>query len=80
LRKHPHHQQSGQARRYEIKIQGQLDETWTDWFNGMAITMHGNVTTLRGMIKDQAALRGILVKIWDLNLTLIAINIIENET
>jgi hypothetical protein len=46
----------------------------------MAITMHGNVTTLRGMIKDQAALRGILVKIWDLNLRLIAINIIEIET
>ena len=73
-------QQSAEARTYEIMIQAQLNEDWADWFNGMAITTQGTMTTLRGTVVDQAALRGILTKIWDLNLTLIAVNVIENET
>jgi hypothetical protein len=59
---------------YEIKVQGALDGSWSDWFSGMAISYIDGVTTLRGEIKDQSILRGILSKIWDLNLTLISIN------
>ena len=79
LERHSRHQPSAQALNYEIKIQGELDEAWADWFHGMTITNQGNMTTLRGKIIDQAALRGILSKIWDLNLTLIAVNAIEHE-
>ncbi len=79
MERHPQHQQSDQDQIYEIKIQGELDEAWADWFHGMTITIQGNMTTLRGTISDQAALRGILSKIWDLNLTLIAVNAIEHE-
>ncbi len=80
MERHPQHQQSDQDQIYEIKIQGELDEAWADWFHGMTITIQGNMTTLRGTISDQAALRGILSKIWDLNLRLISVNIIEKET
>ena len=68
---------------YQIKVQGQLDERWSDWFNGLTVVM-GNesenppVTTLIGPI-DQAALRGILNKIWDLNLRLISVVPIETH-
>ena len=79
MKKQPHPQQSAGAHYYEIKIQGELDEAWADWFHGMTLTSRGNMTTLRGTIIDQAALRGILSKIWDLNLTLIAVNVIEKE-
>jgi hypothetical protein len=70
------HQVEGQAV-YQIKVQGKLDERWSDWFSGLAVAVEngiGNppVTTLVGSI-DQAALRGILCKLWDLNLTLISV-------
>lgn len=58
---------------YEIKVQGKLDERWADWFNGLTIVSDGHVTTLTGLVADQAKLRGILSKIWDLNLTVISI-------
>jgi hypothetical protein len=68
---------------YQIKVQGQLDERWSDWFNGLTVVM-GNesenppVTTLIGPA-DQAALRGILNKIWDLNLTLHSVNRLDTK-
>jgi phosphohistidine swiveling domain-containing protein len=63
---------------YQIKIKGKLDERWTEWFGGMTISVEGECdgtlgTTLTGPVVDQAALRGILSKIWDLNLTLISV-------
>ena len=62
---------------YQIKVQGKLDHRWSDWFSGLTVAVgdaSGNppVTTLTGSI-DQAALRGILNRIWDLNLTLISV-------
>ena len=66
-----------QAARYQIKVRGRLDEDWSDWFSGMTVTFESSVTTLTGAVVDQAALRGILSKIWDLNLTLISVNQIE---
>jgi hypothetical protein len=59
---------------YEIKVQGALDGSWSDWFNGMAIIYADGITTLTGAVSDQSILRGMLTKIWDLNLTLISIN------
>jgi len=75
---------SGQQAVYQIKVQGRLDECWSDWFNGMAITFEGEsdgptVTTLTGAVVDQAKLRGMLAKIWDLNLALMSVNRIESE-
>lgn len=63
---------------YRIQVGGRLDEKWSDWFSGMTIAFECGsdgscVTTLTGAVVDQAALRGILEKIWDLNLTLISV-------
>jgi hypothetical protein len=71
-----------QAARYRIKVQGMLDEGWSDWFSGMTVTFGGAgddapTTTLTGVVADQAALRGVLSKLWDLNLTLISVDRIE---
>lgn len=67
-----------QAARYQIKVQGRLDEKWSDWFGGMTVMVQSEsndapITTLTGAVADQSALRGILDKIWDLNLTLISV-------
>ncbi len=64
---------------YEIQVQGELDQDWQQWFNGLTVTLaHGSeqppTTTLIGPVADQAALRGVLCKLWDLNLTLISVH------
>ena len=67
---------------YQIKIQGRLNERWSDWFSGMTVTFERGstpITTLTGAVADQSALRGILTRIWDLNLTLISVNQIETD-
>jgi hypothetical protein len=68
---------SPKACSYCIEIEGRLDPRWSSWFNGLTITVEGRgpfVTTLTGAVPDQASLRGILNKIWDLNLSLISVN------
>ena len=67
-----------QPARYRIKVRGRLDERWSDWFNGMTITFEGGITTLTGVAADQAKLRGMLSKIWDLNLTVISVDRLES--
>jgi hypothetical protein len=64
---------------YQIKIQGRLDEEWSEWFNEMTVTSENDITTLTGTVADQAVLRGILDKIWDLNLVLISVIRIETN-
>jgi hypothetical protein len=65
---------------YRIRIRGQLDCTWADWFGGLIITPDdGGTTLLTSPALDQAALHGLLKKIRDLGLPLISINPIESE-
>jgi hypothetical protein len=64
---------------YQIRAQGRLDARWSEWFSGLTVTVESEnplVTTMVGVI-DQAALRGILNKIWDLNLALISVRRVE---
>lgn len=69
---------------YQIKIDGELPVSWSDWFSDLVIetqrTFSGSIiTTLTGPIVDQAALHGILSRIRDLNLKLIAVTNLESE-
>jgi hypothetical protein len=64
---------------YEIRVEGVLDERWSDWFHGMTIASDSGVTVLTGPVSDQAILRGMLTKIWDLSLTLVSVMPIEAD-
>ena len=60
--------------RCSIRIQGHLDPTFQDWFEGLAIVHEDEGTSrLSGSLRDQAALHGILIKIRGLGLTLLAL-------
>jgi hypothetical protein len=58
---------------YQIQVWGKLDEGWSGWFTGLTAAFEEGITTLAGPVADQAALRGILNRIWDLNLTLLSV-------
>ena len=66
---------------YQIKVLGVLDDQWSDWNGGMtlAVESHENdlpITTLTGSV-DQAALHGLLRRLYSLGLPLISVNCIE---
>lgn len=65
----------GEPARYQIEIQGRLDEGWADHFDGMtpAVDAERGVTMLEGIVPDQAALFGLLVRIRDLGLPLLLV-------
>jgi hypothetical protein len=60
---------------YQIHIRGQLDDHWSDWFEGLAIQRQADGTTLLvGPVVDQAALHGVIARIRDLGLPLLAVD------
>ena len=66
---------------YQIKVPGHLDERWSDWAGGMTITVDSEgdgspITILTGTV-DQAALHGLLRRLYSLGLPLISVNCIE---
>ena len=68
----------------QIRIRGWIGKRWADWFAGLAMCYEGAeddspLTVLTGPIADQAALRGILCRIWDLNLALLSVVRVEAD-
>jgi hypothetical protein len=63
---------------YEIRIKGHLDESWADWFDGLAICHEASgATLLTGSLPDQAALHGVLNRLRDAGVQLISVNSAE---
>ncbi len=63
---------------YQIRIKGHLGCQWTDWFEGLTITLEDNGDSLlTGPVNDQAALHGLLKKVRDLGMPLVSVNRVE---
>lgn len=59
---------------YRLRVKGNLDATWADWFDGFTMTPAENdETVLKGIVADQCALHGLLAKIRDLGLPLLSV-------
>jgi len=58
---------------YEIQVKGYLDARWHELFEGMNIAWKDNITTISGVVADQAALHGLLARIRDYGLVLLSI-------
>jgi hypothetical protein len=70
----------GQTLIYQIRIRGQLGQQWSDWFEGLTITLDANGDTLlTGSGIDQAALYGLLRKVRDLGMPLVSVRPVERE-
>ncbi len=65
---------------YQIRVRGQLDESWTDWLGGLTIVSQSTgESLLSGTIVDQAALYGTLDKLYAMNLLLLSVCRKEND-
>jgi len=65
---------------YEIRVKGQLDESWSDWLEGLQVNLLDNgEMILTGRIGDQAALMGTLNKLYGLNLTLLSVSKVTHQ-
>ena len=65
---------------YQIRIKGHLDHQWTDWFDGLTITLEENGDTLlTGPVVDQAALHGLLRKVRDLGMPLLLVDSVKPD-
>ncbi len=63
---------------YEIRVKGHLEGRWSEWFDGLKITnLESGEALLSGEIVDQAALHGVLAKVRDLGLTLVAVTNVD---
>ena len=64
---------------YFIKVKGNLDPKWANWFEGFVLASHGDgETLLSGRVADQAALHGILDRINNLGLSLVLVTQIDH--
>lgn len=63
---------------YQVRLQDHLGPEWTDWFEGLVVSLEENGDTLlTGPLVDQAALHGLLKKVRDLGLTLLSVGPVQ---
>lgn len=71
------------AQVWQIRVRGHLGAQWSEWFEGLTITniQHGQEAQaiLSGPLADQAALHGVLAKVRDLGLPLLAVNRVADD-
>jgi hypothetical protein len=64
----------------QIRVRGYLDSSWSDWFDGLAVTSEPDgQTLLTGPVADQAALHGLIKKVRDLGLELVLVKWVEAD-
>ena len=78
----PQRSRFDQPATYQFKVQGRLDANWKEWFDGMEIAVscdeQGKIaTTMTGLVVDQVALHGLLVRIRDLGLLLLSVQCLD---
>jgi hypothetical protein len=76
--KHSPEHDADQPMVYQIRLKGHLGRQRMDWFEGLTITLEEDgVTLLTGTVIEQAALHGLLRKVRDLGLPLVAVIHVE---
>ena len=63
---------------YQLRVDGHLDDHWSPWFGDLTLTHEKDGTTsISGLVSDQAELHGLLMKVRDLGITLISVEVID---
>jgi hypothetical protein len=70
--------------KYRIVVQGRIDESWSDRLAGLCITTghpedNYPTTVLMGPLRDQTQLSGVLNSLYDLHLSILLVEHIEEK-
>ena len=65
--------------KYQIQVEGVLDESWLEWLGVKSLKVDGNMTTLFGEVADQPALYGLILKLRDMGLNLLWVSRVEDN-
>ena len=73
----------GQPLTYRIEVQGHIDWRWSDWFEGMGVKMRSGevistIAILTGTVPDQAALHGLLRKLYTFGYVILAVTCLDS--
>ena len=72
--------QRDESGRYEFRLKGHLEPRWSAWFDGMTLTTEEDgITVVTGVVVDQAALQGLLRKVHDIGVQLIAVTPLDPQ-
>ena len=65
---------------YQLRVKGHLSPSWSEAFYGMTLSCESDgCTSITGELPDQAALYGLLIRLRDLGMTLISINVLDPD-
>lgn len=64
--------------RYEVRVDGHLDERWSAWFDGLTLSREPDGTTIVCGALDQSALHGLLGRVRDLGITLLSVRAVDS--
>lgn len=64
---------------YTIRVEGRLDAHWADWLDGLTLRHDNNYSVLETPTIDQAALYGLLVRVRNLNISLVSVLRLDPE-
>jgi len=70
---------AARSARYEIRVEGILDQRWTAWFEGLQLDSDGSQTVICGSVVDQAALHGLLNRVADMGLVLVSVRRLDPD-
>ena len=77
----PHPPRRDDPSTYRLRVDGHLDQHWSSWFGGLTLTHEDDGTTsLTAAVADQSQLHGLLTRIRDLGVTLIAVEVVDVVT
>jgi hypothetical protein len=69
--------------KYEVRVPGRIDDSWSDWFEGLTITVesgaHGPTISTLTIVADQAALQGFLGRLYGLGLPLLSVKCLDAD-
>lgn len=68
-----------QSATYRLCLQGRVSADWHDWLTDAAVIFEGNQTVVIGVVRDQAALFGLLSFVRDLGVPLVSVEFLENS-
>ena len=68
------------SREYRLTLEGELSDRSATAFEGLTLTRDRGTTVLRGMVRDQAELQGVLQRVMDLGLTLVSATSVRDAT